>query len=251
MRPLLPILLLAPALAQQGGEDLPTMARKYGLSTVAAVVRSASGGDVTPSQVHASLRSLGLDRVAMPAQVAPGARGLSGVGPISGCGWNDGVYCAVTLPAGAPAEVVARCVGKRTPLDLSIPVVVDPPPTAEAAGTAHLGDMLPCWEAGGARVPPAPELAPARFEGWTEAAARAALAPVAEALAACGRPNHRLVIERPTEAPAELTLREGGREDLQATACARRAVGAALDAAPVGATVDAPSGMLGAPTRPR
>lgn len=237
--PLLVLLLSATAQADPAGEDLPTMARKYGLGTVAAVVRSAAGGDVTTAQVHATLRDLGLDRVTMPV-VAEG--GVAVPGPVTGCGWNEGVFCAVALPPGAPAAPRARCLGKRGPLDVAIPLVVDPPPTQATPGTAHLGDLLPCWEAGGVRVsiapPPPPVVAPPRFDGWSEAGLRAWLAPFAERLADCGRSSYRVTIQRPVGAPADVLLRDGGLEDVPATLCARRAVGAALDAVPAGADVD-------------
>ncbi len=250
--PLLALLLAAPAHADPAGEDLPTMARKYGLGTVAAVVRSASGGDVTTAQVHATLRALGLDRVTMPV-VVDAAWPAEAPGPVTGCGWNEGVFCAVALPPGAPAAPAARCVGKRGPLDVAVPLVVDPAPTAASPGTAHLGDLLPCWEAGGVRVslapPPPPVVAPPRFDGWTEAGVRAWVAPFAIVLADCGRSSYRLTIARPGGGPADVVLRDGGLEDVPATLCARRAAGGALDAVPAGADVDVPAAWVRAAAR--
>jgi hypothetical protein len=133
MLPLLP-LLAAAGPPDSEGADLPAMVRDYGWSVVASVVSSARQGDGTPADVHARLDAMGLDELQVPVRVDP-ALSLQ-AGPLTACGWNQGVVCRLALPPGAPDEdaLQVRCDGEGTAVVLRM--VTDPAPTSETAGVA-------------------------------------------------------------------------------------------------------------------
>lgn len=240
-------LLLLPAAAAEPpppSEDLPAMARRYGLTTVAAVAHSASNGDLTIQQVHTTLRELGLDRLQVPVTVDPALSPLQGVGPVTGCGWNQGVTCALALPAGSPTRFLALCHGDDGPIDdVTLRVVADPEPSRDTPGVGHIDDLLPCWSAGGTRIhltaTPQGSDRPIVREGWPATDARRALAPHRAALDDCAsRDGLHLELSRTGGEPPQIVVREGPREDVQATTCARRAL-AAVEL-PAGATLSIP-----------
>lgn len=150
MRPLLLMLLTTPALAEDVGEDLPTMAKKYGWETVAIVTRSAYQGDATRGDTHELLEQLGLDRVRFPVASPVKTIGTA----LTDCGWNDGISCRLDLAAGAPTQHQLRVACHRgeepLPVDLSLVTAVDPRP--DTPGEAWVSDVAACWAAGGDRL---------------------------------------------------------------------------------------------------
>lgn len=220
------------------------MARRYGLVTVAAVAHSASNGDLTIQQVHTTLRELGLDRLQIPVTVDPDLSALQGVGPVTGCGWNQGVACALSLPAGSPTPFLAHCHAEDHRIDdVTLRVVTDPEPSRDTPGVAHIDDLLPCWSSGGTRIhlalPPKKADHPIVREGWTAADAHRALTPHRAAIDDCaGRDGLHLDLSRTRGGPPQIVVREGPREDVNATACARRAL--ATVELPVGAILSIP-----------
>ncbi|TVQ94944.1 MAG: hypothetical protein EA397_00380 [Deltaproteobacteria bacterium] len=238
---MLTLLFLTLASASPESEDLPAMAKKYGWATVASVVHSSAASDRSLSEIHANLRELGLHRLELPLNVDPGLKALRDVGPITACGWNQGVACRLDLPAGSPKKNLfeARCRRGETDLELRLPLVFDPAPTPDSAGVAHLQDLLPCWDAGGdnVRLVPVPPQGPTlRVEGMSSAEARVLLQPFAEALEACaGEPPRELRITDAGERPSVLVF-VGEAEHVQGTACAQRAL-SELRAVPDGALI--------------
>lgn len=234
-------LLLPLAFASPSGEDLPAMAKNYGWATVASVVHSAASSDESLSEIHANLRGLGLDRLQIPVEVDPSLSSLSGLEPFTGCGWNQGVACSVTWPlAASPGErFVVKCFQGKTDLDIALPLVIVPPGSEQHPSTAHLQNVLPCWDAGGDRVRlvPLPSSEPTRaLTGIEEREARLLLDPFAEALSRCaGSPPRALHLKQTAQGPS-IIVREGQAEHVQGTACARRAL-EGLRALPEGASI--------------
>ena len=240
---MLPLLFMTLAIASPESEDLPAMAKKYGWATVASVVHSSAASDRSLSEIHANLRELGLHRLKLPLSVDTQLKDLRGVGPITACGWNQGVACRLDLPAGTPKKesFQARCRRGSTDLDLPLPLIFDPAPSSESAGVAHLQDVLPCWDAGGdnVRLVPVQTEAPAsteQLDGLSRDEARLLLKPFAEALNTCaGTPARELRIADTGDRPSVLVF-EGEAEHVQGTACARRAL-SELRAVPEGASI--------------
>ena len=245
---LLALLLASPASA---GPDLPEMAEKYGWSTVASVVQAATTGDVSVSAAHAQLQELGLDRVRVPVRVDPALGDVGELRVLTGCGWNTGVTCALTLPAGSrvPLAWTPRCANAQGIVDSSfigepLTAVVDPKPTDTTPGTAHIGDVHTCWLAGGDRVQlvpvgakpkPRPTLLATR--GLPEADATQLLDTHGPALAAC-MAGHGVIELKFGD--GELTLARvlrDGRVQEEETECVTKVVTGATVAAPGAATI--------------
>lgn len=244
--------LLLPVTAAAGPPDLPELARKYGWSTVASVVQAATTGDVSVSDAHVTLKQAGLDRLDVPVVVDAALTPVGTLGPLTGCGWNQGVTCSLSLPPGTqrPLAWRPRCGDAKGIVDSAfigapLTVVVEPRPTAETAGTAHIGDLQTCWLAGGDRVrlvpvgaapPPRPTLL--SFAGVSERQARILLDAHGARLAECLQGHGVLTL---VFADGVLTsvrvIRDGGVQQDE-TACAAASLEGVTVAAPGAATVE-------------
>ncbi|MFK7928049.1 MAG: hypothetical protein AB8H79_07655 [Myxococcota bacterium] len=183
-------LIAGPAFAEDPSSHLPTMQKQHGWQTVAAVVKSSDQGDMSLSDVHERLQELGLQTLTMP--IRSEVTGLTVTGPLHGCGWNQGVHCAVEISAGATLEFGAVCATARGPVpEVVLTATSGAPMILSEAGTGHISDLLPCWAAGGDRVVLVPAATTSAgldltSEGLAAANVQNALAGSAPGIVSCG-----------------------------------------------------------------
>jgi hypothetical protein len=217
---------------------LVSMARQYGWGTVASVIQANTTGDVSVSDAHERLEGLGLDRLEVPIRVDPVLGELGPLGPLTGCGWNDGVTCGMALPAGTrlPLGWVPRCASRSGPVDTHavgspLVAVVEPRPTADEPGKVYIGDVHTCWLAGGDRIllapvgaapPPRPVLLGS--EGVEEAQGQAVLDIHSAALAACMHGRGVITLDFDDGALSGVRVLRDGLVQEAETACVRTVV---------------------------
>lgn len=202
---------------------LAQLARQHGWQTVAAVVSSANQGDLTLSDVHVRLKELGLGDLNMPTNGS--GPGVPSGSTLTECGWNQGVFCQLDVPPGTAPVLTPTCANAAGPVgDITLTAVYGQDPTPDAGGRAHIGDLLPCWSAGGDRVvltagvPKSETDLAMTVEGQPAAVVQHRLAPYAPGIRSCA-PGE---VHIETDALGRLTILKMHRDgvlDPTATSC--------------------------------